>query len=165
MLTNFFPHITTITIEQVVAKLGVEVVDSILTAAIADPDTMRQFTNDISPLAEPVQDYLIEVDIQYALFDELRAICQYYNILLNATIFAVFMVAPVLEIRTFFNCIRREFGLADIAYNFAKYAVLYSIIVFTLYIIKAYIFFFFPLNLSKFSPNYPTSYSQYIQLL
>ncbi|KXX80332.1 hypothetical protein MMYC01_204672 [Madurella mycetomatis] len=106
--------------EQAVAKLGAEVVDRILAAAMADPDAMRQFANDISPPAEPVQDYLTEVDTRRTLFDELRAICQHHNIMPNATIFAVFMVAPVSEIRTFFDCIRRESGLADIAHDFAK---------------------------------------------
>ncbi|GAB1312857.1 hypothetical protein MFIFM68171_03067 [Madurella fahalii] len=52
--------------EQAVAKLGAEAVDSILAAAMADPDAMRQFANDISPPAEPVQDYLTEVDTRRA---------------------------------------------------------------------------------------------------
>jgi len=33
--------------EQVVARLGAEVVESILAAAMSDPDAMRQFANDI----------------------------------------------------------------------------------------------------------------------
>ncbi|KAK0656157.1 hypothetical protein B0T16DRAFT_451762 [Cercophora newfieldiana] len=96
--------------EQAVAKLGAEAVESILAAAMADPDAMRQFANDISPPAEPVQDYLTEVDTRRALFDELRAICQHHDVKLNAIIFAVFMVAPVSEIRTFFDCYAHDFA-------------------------------------------------------
>ncbi|KAK0753938.1 hypothetical protein B0T18DRAFT_25553 [Schizothecium vesticola] len=66
---------------------------------------MRHFVNDIPPKAEPVQDYLTDVDTRLALFDKFRAICQKCDPLQqkfrpNATILAVFMVAPVSEICT-----------------------------------------------------------------
>ena len=75
MLTKYFPHTTTITLEQAVAKPGIEVAYGILAAAIADPDDIHQFANDISHPAELVQGYLIEVDTRRALFNELQAIC------------------------------------------------------------------------------------------
>ena len=124
MLTNILPHATTITMEQAVAKLGAEAVETILAAAMSDPEAMLQFANDISPPAEPVQDYITEVDTRRALFDELRTICQHHQIPLNATIFAVFMVAPVTEVRTFFESIPRESGLADIADDFRHRSIL-----------------------------------------
>lgn len=61
--------------EELVAKLGAEFVNSIHAAALADPDAMRRFVSDIPPKAEPVQAYLTDVDTRRALFDELRAIC------------------------------------------------------------------------------------------
>lgn len=86
------------------AKLGAEFVNSIHAAALADPDAMRRFVSDIPPKAEPVQAYLTDVDTRRALFDELRAICQELDPLQfdppHATMLAVFMVAPVSEIRT-----------------------------------------------------------------
>jgi len=93
--------------EQAVAKLGAEVLDSILTAAMADPDTMRRIANDISPPTEQVQDYLTEVDTRCALFDEFREICQHYSMAPNATILGLFMIAPVSEIRVLLQSIRR----------------------------------------------------------
>lgn len=42
--------------EELVAKLGAEFVNSIHAAALADPDAaMRRFVSDIPPKAEPVQ--------------------------------------------------------------------------------------------------------------
>ncbi|KAK4149251.1 hypothetical protein C8A00DRAFT_47097 [Chaetomidium leptoderma] len=93
--------------EQAVEKLGAEGVDKILAAAMADPKAMFRFASDISPPAEPVQDYITEVDARRALFDEFRAICQpYYMDAPNATILALFMVAPLSEIRTLLQTIR-----------------------------------------------------------
>ncbi|KAK5654658.1 hypothetical protein OQA88_6981 [Cercophora sp. LCS_1] len=92
--------------EQAMAKLGAEVLDDILTAAMTDPDAMRKFANDISPPAEPVQDYLTEVETRRALFDEFRVICQQYGARAHATAMAVFLVAPVSGIRTQLEVIR-----------------------------------------------------------
>ncbi|KAK5652994.1 hypothetical protein OQA88_9280 [Cercophora sp. LCS_1] len=107
--------------DQLVAKLGAELLDSIHAAALADPGAMRKFANDISPPAEPVRDYLTELDTRRELFDELHAICQHHNIAPNATMLAVFMVAPVSGIRAFFDTIRLESGLADVVHDFAKH--------------------------------------------
>lgn len=56
------------------------------------------------PKAEPVQDYLTDADTRRVLFDEFRATCQELDPLQfdppHATMLAVFMVAPVSEIRT-----------------------------------------------------------------
>lgn len=92
--------------EQAVAKLGAEVLDRILAAAMADPDTMCRIADDISPPTEQVQDYLTEVNTRRALFDELQAICQQYEISPHATILAVFMIAPLSELRTQLEVIR-----------------------------------------------------------
>lgn len=86
------------------AKLGAEFVNSIHAAALADPDGIRRFVNDIPPKAEPVQDYLTDVDTRRVLFEEFRAICLEFDPLQfdppHATMLAVFMIAPVSEIRT-----------------------------------------------------------------
>jgi len=95
------------TMEQATAKLGAEVLDRILTAAMADPDTMCRVADDISPPTEPVQDYVTDVDMRCALLDELRAFIASGNeILLNATVFAAFMIAPISEIRDFLQNVR-----------------------------------------------------------
>lgn len=88
-----------INMEELVAKLGAESVNNIHAAAL-----VRRFVNDIPPKAEPVQDYLTDADTRRVLFDEFRATCQELDPLQfdppHATILAVFMVAPVSEIRT-----------------------------------------------------------------
>lgn len=90
--------------EELVAKLGAELVNNIHAAALVDPDAMRRFVNDIPPKAEPVQDYLTDADTRRVLFDEFRATCQELDPLQfdppHAAMLAVFMVAPVSEIRT-----------------------------------------------------------------
>jgi len=131
-----------------VATLGAELLDSIHAAALADPDAMRTFANDISLPAEPVQDYLTELDTRRELFDELRAMCQHYEIPPIATILAVFMVAPVSEIRAFFDSIRRESGLANTVRNFAKRAMVYGTLTTARNAIRACTFFL--LNLFSF---------------
>lgn len=61
--------------EELVAKLGAEFVNSIHAAALADPDAMPRFVSDIPPQAEPVQAYLTDVDTRRALFDE-KQVCR-----------------------------------------------------------------------------------------
>lgn len=92
--------------EQAVTKLGAEVLDSILQAAMADPDAMRRFADDISPPQEPVQDYITDVDTRCALFDDLRALWPYHELALHATVFAAFMITPISEIRNFLQIVR-----------------------------------------------------------
>lgn len=94
--------------EQAAAQLGRGVLDSILTAAMADPDAMRRFVNDISPPAEPVDDYITEVDTRCALFEEYRAICQDQDETPNAAVFAVLMVAPISKIRIYLDGYKPE---------------------------------------------------------
>jgi len=102
------------TMEQATAKLGAEVLDRILTAAMADPDTMCRVANDISPPTEPVQDYITDVDMRCALLDELRAFIGLGDeILLNATVFAAFMISPISDIRDFLQ-ITRECRLPSV---------------------------------------------------
>ncbi|KAK0720947.1 hypothetical protein B0H67DRAFT_209273 [Lasiosphaeris hirsuta] len=67
---------------------------------------MLHFVDDISPPTEPVQDYLTEVDTRCVLFDEFRVIRQYHGTVSNATVFAMFMIAPLLEIRNFLQIVR-----------------------------------------------------------
>ena len=92
--------------EQAAAKLGAEVLDRILTAAMADPDTTCRIADDISPPTEPVQDYVTDVDIRCALLDELRAFCRDDATLVNATVLAAFMISPISEIRNFLQTVR-----------------------------------------------------------
>jgi hypothetical protein len=88
------------TMEQALAILGAERLDRILTAAMADPNAILRFADDIPPPAEPVQDYITEVDTRRALFDEFRAfLARGGNTMPNATVFAAFMIAPISEIR------------------------------------------------------------------
>ncbi len=139
------------------AKLGPEVLDSILAAAMTDPDAMRQFANDISPPAEPVQDYLTEVDTRRALFDELREICQHYDIRLDAAIFAVFMVAPVSEIRTFLEDIRNigqtRFATHTVAMVYGTITLASSAIRACTLLFSPLIFPSFPLIIQLLSPR------------
>ncbi|KAK3367928.1 hypothetical protein B0H63DRAFT_536066 [Podospora didyma] len=74
-------------------------------------------------------------------------------------IFAVFMVAPVSEIRSFFDSIRRESSLADIAHDFAKRAVLYWYYGIRTICNQSLYAPLLPLDLSKFSPSHPTDAS------
>ncbi|KAK4147541.1 uncharacterized protein C8A04DRAFT_34236 [Dichotomopilus funicola] len=92
--------------EQLKVRLGrldLEVLDSIVTATVVDPDAVRRFADDISPPAEPVNDYITEVDTRRDLFEKYRAICHSQEDQPNAVVFALFMVAPVTEIRTFLD--------------------------------------------------------------
>jgi len=94
------------TMEQLLAKLGEDGFAKLNTASAADLDAMIRFAQDISPPAEPVLDYIAEVDTRRILFDELQTICQSHHLVANATIFAVFMVAPISEIRIHLQLLR-----------------------------------------------------------
>ncbi|KAK3938474.1 hypothetical protein QBC46DRAFT_440494 [Diplogelasinospora grovesii] len=95
--------------EQALAKLGAERLDRILAAAIADPDTMCRVADAIPPPTEPVQDYITEIDTRRDLFDEFRALCQHYRLPPpNATVLALFIVAPVSEISIYLQSIRNS---------------------------------------------------------
>lgn len=94
------------TMEQLLAKLGEDGFAKLNTASAADLDAMIRFAQDISPPAEPVLDYITEVDTRRILFDEFQAICQPYDGKANAAIFAVFMVAPISEIRIYLQLLR-----------------------------------------------------------
>lgn len=50
---------------------------------------------------ELVDDYVTDVDTRCALFDDFRARCAHVNRSPNAASFAVFMVAPLAELRGF----------------------------------------------------------------
>ena len=92
--------------EQLLAKLGADCVEKLHAASAADLNAMIRFAQDISPPTEPVLDYITEVDTRRILFNEFRAICQSHNMVANATIFAVFMVAPISEIRIYLQTLR-----------------------------------------------------------
>ncbi|KAH6618041.1 hypothetical protein B0J18DRAFT_459142 [Chaetomium sp. MPI-SDFR-AT-0129] len=97
--------------EQLKVRLGrldLEVLDSIVTATVVDPDAVRRFADDISPPAEPVNDYITEVDTRRDLFEKYRAICHSQEDQPNAVVFALFMVAPVTEIRTYLDGYKPE---------------------------------------------------------
>jgi len=92
--------------EQLLAKLGEDGFAKLNTASAADLNAMIRFAQDISPPTELVLDYVIEVDTRRILFDEFQAICQSHSVMANATIFAVFMVAPISEIRIYLQLLR-----------------------------------------------------------
>ncbi|KAL2173476.1 uncharacterized protein P884DRAFT_264956 [Thermothelomyces heterothallicus CBS 202.75] len=72
----------------------------ILQAIVSDIDAMDTVASDIPPACEPVTDYITELETRRALFDQFRALAR-EDELPNAAILAVFLVAPVDEIRLF----------------------------------------------------------------
>lgn len=77
----------------------------VLQAIATDIDTMDTIASDIPPRREPFTDYITEFDVRCELFTKYRAMTQGVgdeDPLLefgNATTLAVFMVAPVHELR------------------------------------------------------------------
>lgn len=125
------------------AQLGAEFLDRIHTVALADPDAMHRFVNDMPPEAEAVQDYLTEVDTRRALFDEFHVICQQHDFTPNAMILAVFMVAPISEIRTQLKVIH---NLKQHRFN-----IVHSILMYAPHAIRTYI----SRRRSANAPDYP----------
>lgn len=79
-----------------------DTVGEVLSAVTADPVTMRCVAGDIAPAFEPVTDYITDVEERCRLFNEFRQMmpqAEFENI--AATTFACFMVAPIPEIRNF----------------------------------------------------------------
>jgi hypothetical protein len=79
----------------------------ILNATATDPHSMWRFAEDIPPTAEPVGDYIADVERRCHLFEEFR-----YRIsgihgdgedIITATTFACFMVAPIPELETYLS--------------------------------------------------------------
>lgn len=74
--------------------------NQILTAVAADRETVRCLVCDIPPAAEPVADYITDIEARRRLFDELRQVYQrLYHPPPNAATLGFFMVAPISEIR------------------------------------------------------------------
>ncbi|KAL2190130.1 hypothetical protein L209DRAFT_750132 [Thermothelomyces heterothallicus CBS 203.75] len=94
--------------ENLQAMLGAEEANKILAAAVAYPDDMRCFIEDIPPPSEPVEDYITEMDRRLDLFNEFQVICRRLTRLANATVLALFMVAPISEISNFLEMILRQ---------------------------------------------------------
>lgn len=56
--------------------------------------------------ANPVHDYITDVDTRCALFDEFRAICYRHDLGPNAAVAALFMIVPIQEISRILEYIR-----------------------------------------------------------
>lgn len=74
--------------------------EKLAAASTADIDAVIRFAEDIPPPTEPVLDYITEVDTRRALFDDFRALCP-PGIKVYAVVFAIFMVAPISELRSY----------------------------------------------------------------
>ncbi len=73
----------------------------ILDAVAADPETVRRLGCDIAPAAEPVADYITDLEERCRLFDEWRQFHRQVNKPPpNAALLGFTMVAPISEIRT-----------------------------------------------------------------
>lgn len=69
-------------------------------AVAADRETVRRLVCDIPPAAEPVEDYITDLDERCRLFDELRQLYQQLDQSPpNAATLGFVMVAPIEEIR------------------------------------------------------------------
>ncbi|KAK3896767.1 hypothetical protein C8A05DRAFT_48333 [Staphylotrichum tortipilum] len=77
-------------------------------AVAADRETVLRVLRDIPPTAEPVLDYITEVDVRCALFSELQQLHRLRNVpsMPNAATLAFFMVAPIEKIRNHLTDIR-----------------------------------------------------------
>ena len=82
----------------------------VLQAIASDIDTMDTVASDISPTREPVLDYITEIDVRSELFTKFRDMTNSFDLsswkdYANATMLAMFMVAPVHELQNFIsNC-------------------------------------------------------------
>ncbi|KAL2185695.1 hypothetical protein L209DRAFT_756927 [Thermothelomyces heterothallicus CBS 203.75] len=76
----------------------------VLQAIVSDIDAMDTVASDIRPACEPVTDYITEVETRCALFDQFRALISIKYP--NAATLALFLVAPIDEIRVFLNVAR-----------------------------------------------------------
>ncbi|KAK3900227.1 hypothetical protein C8A05DRAFT_17445 [Staphylotrichum tortipilum] len=78
-------------------------------AITADRETVLRVLRDIPPTAEPVFDYVTEVDVRCALFSELQQLHRLLNVpsMPNAATLAFFMVAPIEKIRNHLADIRK----------------------------------------------------------
>ncbi len=69
-------------------------------AQAADRDMLAAFVRDLPPPAEPVHDYITDLDERCALFEELRKLHRDLGLgMPNRATLAVFMVAPTSQIR------------------------------------------------------------------
>lgn len=95
--------------EGALDQLGPGITRQILEAITLDPDTIHLVVNDIPAASEPVSDYITDLDERCKLFHELEQLLMYdWGSLLNATMFAFVMVAPIPEIRRFLSTIFPE---------------------------------------------------------
>lgn len=80
----------------------------VLEAVKADPATVHRVVSDIPPEAEPVLDYITEVDTRRHLFAELQQLYREVDpsLKVNATVLAFVLVAPIPEIREQISDIR-----------------------------------------------------------
>ena len=93
-----------------------DTVGEVLSALAADPVTMRCVAGDIPPAFEPFADYITDIDERCHLFNEFRRIIPAYTSI-NVTTFACFMVAPIPEIRDFLSSDSTVPGLVTYAGN------------------------------------------------
>lgn len=88
--------------------LGEGGADKILTAVAADAQAMLRFAEDAKPSSESVKDYITDVQTRLDLFKEFQRMCHSLNVPLEATLLAIFLVAPVSEIRNVFDMINKQ---------------------------------------------------------
>ena len=76
-------------------------------AVAADRETVLRFLRDIPPPAEPVDDYITDLDERCALFGEIQQLHQDLgHHMPNAATLGLFMVAPISEIREHLTSVR-----------------------------------------------------------
>lgn len=76
-------------------------------AVAADRETVLHFLRDIPPAAEPVHDYITDLDERCALFSELQLLHQDLSIAMpNAATMGFFMIAPTVKIREHLSIVR-----------------------------------------------------------
>ncbi|KAK3945642.1 hypothetical protein QBC46DRAFT_371261 [Diplogelasinospora grovesii] len=90
------------------ANTDPDIVRRALEALATDPGTVRCIVSDIHPAAEPVMDYITDIDERCRLFRELQQLTREADpsLRLNATTLAFVMVAPIPEIREYILTVR-----------------------------------------------------------
>jgi len=87
--------------------MDAELTQQILAAVAADRETVRRLVCDIPPTAEPVADYITDLDERCQLFDDLRQLHQQVEEEApTAAMFAFVMVAPITEIQVLLSSFR-----------------------------------------------------------
>ena len=88
------------------AEIKPDKMQRVFRAIASDIDTIDAIASDIPPVKEPVTDYITEMDARCELFTKFRAMAQElepntWRDHANATMLAMFMVAPVHQLQIF----------------------------------------------------------------